>query len=295
MTKSRHARKEPAAKRRKNAAQGANRGLAAEDSSAPKGRKKHKPTPLDELRLIPIPLEDEVHPGDSLADTLLKAIRQHHLRFQSGDILVVKHKIISKAEGRIIDLGTIHPSDESVAWAKQYALDPRVIELALRESRAVIRRKNGVLITETHHGFLCANSGIDVSNVKGGGHALLLPEDSDRSAADLRRTLKKRTGVSIPVIITDSFGRPWREGLTEFAIGIAGMKPLRDDRGRRDSHGYKLKASVEAVADELACAAGLVCGKLNRAPACIVRGFRYDPGPGGVKNMLRPASTDLFR
>jgi coenzyme F420-0:L-glutamate ligase/coenzyme F420-1:gamma-L-glutamate ligase len=207
----------------------------------------------------------------------------------------VKHKIVSKAEGRIVDLATIHPSDESIEWAKQYALDARVIELALRESRAIIRRKNGVLITETHHGFLCANSGVDVSNVNGGGHALLLPEDSDRSAASLRRALKKQTGLAIPVIITDSFGRPWREGLTEFAIGIAGMKPLRDDRGRRDSHGYTLKASVEAVADELASAAGLVCGKLNRAPACIARGFRYDAGTGTVRDLLRSASTDLFR
>ena len=176
------------------------------------------------------------------------------LGLQAGDILVVKHKIVSKSEGRLVDLATMRPSAESIAWAKQYALDARVIELALRESRSVIRRKNGVLITETHHGFLCANSGIDVSNVDGGTHALLLPEDADRSAANLRRALKRRTGFAIPVIITDSFGRPWREGLTEFAIGIAGMKPLRDDRGRRDPHGYKLKASVEAVADELACA-----------------------------------------
>ena len=246
----------------------------------------------NELRIIPIPLRDEVRPGDSLADKILKS---PGVRLQSGDILVIKHKIVSKSEGRLIDLATIEPSDESIAWAKQYALDPRVIELALCESRAVIRRKNGVLITETHHGFLCANSGVDVSNVNGGSHALLLPEDSDRSAANLRRALKKRTGLSIPVIITDSFGRPWRAGLTEFAIGIAGMKPLRDDRGRRDSHGYKLKASIEAVADELACAAGLVCGKLNRAPACIVRGFRYQAGSGKIHELLRPASTDLFR
>jgi coenzyme F420-0:L-glutamate ligase/coenzyme F420-1:gamma-L-glutamate ligase len=217
------------------------------------------------------------------------------LPFQSGDILVVKHKIVSKAEGRLIDLATITPSEESVAWAKPYGLDARVIELALRESRAVIRRKNGVLITETHHGFICANSGVDVSNVDGGSHALLLPEDPDRSAASLSRAIKSSTGFAIPVIITDSFGRPWREGLTEFAIGISGMKPLRDDRGRRDSHGYKLRASVEAVADELACAAGLVCGKLNRAPACLVRGFHYDLGKGSVRNLLRRASTDLFR
>ncbi|HSY93858.1 MAG TPA: coenzyme F420-0:L-glutamate ligase [Candidatus Binatus sp.] len=279
-----------AAKRRKNAAHGASRGAATQDQPAPKGRKNPSHASPTELHLIPISLADEIFPGDSIADKLLDSVR-----FESGDILVVKHKIVSKAEGRLIDLATVQPSAESVAWAKQYTLDARVIELALRESRAVIRRKNGVLITETHHGFLCANSGVDVSNVDGGDHALLLPEEPDRSAANLRRAIKRRTGLAIPVIITDSFGRPWREGLTEFAIGIAGMKPLRDDRGRRDSHGYRLKASVEAIADELACAAGLVCGKLNRAPACIVRGFRYDPGAGGVKDLLRPASGDLFR
>jgi coenzyme F420-0:L-glutamate ligase / coenzyme F420-1:gamma-L-glutamate ligase len=268
---------------------------ASRRKAVPKERKKQPPASSDDLRLIPIQLKEEIHPGDSLADKLLEGLRRRQVSLQTGDILVVKHKIVSKAEGRVVDLTTIEPSAESIAWAKQYALDARVIELALRESRAVIRRKNGVLITETHHGFLCANSGVDVSNVDGGTHALLLPEDSDRSAANLRRALKRRTGLAIPVIITDSFGRPWREGLTDFAIGIAGMKPLRDDRGRSDSHGYKLKASVEAVADELACAAGLVCGKLNRAPACIVRGFRYDPGPGSVRELLRPASTDLFR
>ena len=293
MRKSARTRKKSAAKRRKNAAHGGSRGLAAPDPSAPEGRKKLPRASSNELRLIPIPLQDEILPGDSLPDKLLASLRRH--RLHTGDILIVKHKIVSKSEGRVIDLATIHPSNESIAWAKQYALDPRVIELALRESRAVIRHKNGVLITETPHGFLCANSGVDVSNVNGGTHALLLPEDPDRSAANLRRALKKRTGIALPVIITDSFGRPWREGLTEFAIGIAGMKPLRDDRGRRDSHGYKLRASVEAVADELACAAGLVCGKLNRVPACIVRGFRYDPGPGTVRDLLRPASTDLFR
>jgi coenzyme F420-0:L-glutamate ligase/coenzyme F420-1:gamma-L-glutamate ligase len=287
--------KKSAAKRRKNAAHGASRGLAAQEIPALKGRKKIPRETSNELRLIPIPLADEIRPGDFLADKLLTSFRRRRLRLRAGDILIIKHKIVSKSEGRLVDLATIHPSEESVAWSKQYALDARVIELALRESRAVIRRKNGVLITETHHGFLCANSGVDVSNVNGGGHALLLPEDPDRSAANLRRALKKQTGLSIPVIITDSFGRPWREGLTEVAIGIAGMKPLRDDRGRRDPHGYKLKASVEAVADELACAAGLVCGKLNRAPACIVRGFRYEAGSGKARDLLRPASTDLFR
>ena len=261
----------------------------------PKSASSKTERTVGEVRLIPIPVADEIMPGDSIADVLLESLRRRSLRFQPGDILIVKHKIVSKAEGHFVDLATIKPSDESIAWAKQYDLDARVIELALRESRAVIRRKNGVLITETKHGFLCANSGVDVSNVNGGERALLLPEDADRSAASLRRALHKRTGLSIPVIITDSFGRPWREGLTEFAIGIAGMKALRDDRGRRDPHGYKLKASVEAVADELACAAGLVCGKLNRAPACIVRGFAYQMGAGRVADLLRPAANDLFR
>ena len=250
---------------------------------------------LGEIQLIPIVIADEIAPGTSIADKLLESLRRRRQRLQRGDILTVKHKIVSKSEGRLVDLATIKPSAESIAWATQYNLDARVIELAIRESRSVIRRKNGVLITETQHGFLCANSGIDVSNVDGGKTALLLPEDPDRSAANLRRALTKKTAISVPVVITDSFGRPWREGLTEFAIGIAGMKPLRDDRGKRDPHGYKLKASVEAIADELACAAGLVCGKLNRAPACIVRGFSYESGAGGVASLLRPAANDLFR
>src|SRR3984957_5763341 len=234
MSKSGESVKQLAAKRRKNAAHGASRGSATGNSPAPEGRKKLRPELPSDLRLIAIPFADEIRPGDSLADKLLASLRRHRVRLQSGDILVVKHKVVSKSEGCLVDLATIAPSAESIAWAKQYSLDARVIELALRESRSVIRRKNGVLITETRHGFLCANSGVDVSNVDGGEHALLLPEDPDHSAANLRRALKRRTGLAIPVIITDSFGRPWREGLTEFAIGIAGMKPLRDDRGRRD-------------------------------------------------------------
>jgi coenzyme F420-0:L-glutamate ligase/coenzyme F420-1:gamma-L-glutamate ligase len=262
------------------------------EKSAPKGRKTQTPVPLS---IIPIPIADEINPGDSLTDKLLQALRQNRLAFASGDILVVKHKIVSKAEGRIVDLATITPSADSISWAKKYNLDARVIELALHESRAVIRQKNGVLITETDHGFICANSGVDVSNVDGGHHALLLPVDPDRSARKLHREIKKRTGLDIPILITDTFGRPWREGLVDFCIGIAGMKALRDDRGRRDPHGYTLQASLEAIADELACAAGLVCGKLNRSPACIIRGFPYEPAQGRARDLLRPAANDLFR
>jgi coenzyme F420-0:L-glutamate ligase/coenzyme F420-1:gamma-L-glutamate ligase len=248
-----------------------------------------------ELRIVPIPVAVEIASGDSIADTLLQSLQQLKVTVESGDILVVKHKIVSKAEGQVVDLTSIKPSSESVAWARKYKLDARVIELALRESRAVIRHKNGVLITETHHGFICANSGVDVSNVDGGKNALLLPSDPDYSARKIHREIKKRTALFIPVLITDTFGRPWREGLVDFCIGIAGMKAHRDDRGRCDPHGYTLHASFEAVADELASAAGLVCGKLHRTPACIIRGFAYEPARGRTGELLRPSARDLFR
>jgi coenzyme F420-0:L-glutamate ligase/coenzyme F420-1:gamma-L-glutamate ligase len=248
-----------------------------------------------ELRIIPIPLADEIRPGDSLAEKLIHALKHLNLSLKPGDILIVKHKIVSKAEGQFVPLEQIHPSANSRAWARRYNLDARVTEVALAESQRVVRRKRGVLITETQHGLICANSGVDVSNVNGGRHALLLPEDPDRSAAQLHRELKKRLKLSIPVVITDSFGRPWREGLTEVAIGVAGMQALHDYRGHHDPHGYPLRVTIEAVADELACAAGLVCGKLDRTPTCIIRGFRYRPARGRARDLIRQAATDLFR
>jgi coenzyme F420-0:L-glutamate ligase/coenzyme F420-1:gamma-L-glutamate ligase len=248
-----------------------------------------------EIRILPIAVADEVGPKTSLGDLLLAAARGARLRFEQGDILVVKHKIVSKSEGATAALADIRPSAASRAWARRHGGDARVSELALRESRRIVRRKRGVLITETRHGFICANSGVDVSNVDGGHHAVLLPVDADRSAARLRRELKARTGVEIAVIVSDSFGRPWREGLTEVAIGVAGLRPLVDYRGRRDPHGYSLHATIDAVADELACAAGLVCGKLNRTPACIIRGYAYRRGTGSARELIRPAARDLFR
>lgn len=247
------------------------------------------------LTIIPIPFRDEILPGDSLPEKLQLALKQNKLRLQRGDILILKHKIVSKAEGQLIDLATIKPSRSSRTWARRYKLDARVTELALQQSIRIVRRKRGVLITETPHGLICANGGIDVSNVNGGRHALLLPADPDLSALELHRALKKRLKLSVPVLITDTFGRPWREGLTEVAIGIAGMKAIHDDRGHRDPSGYLLRVSIEAVADELACAAGLVCGKLTRAPACIIRGFPYREARGTARELLRPAKTDLFR
>lgn len=243
--------------------------------------------------VIPVRFRGEIRPGDSLADKIVHALGRQKLR--SGDILVIKHKIVSKAENQLVALASIKPRPSARAWTRRYHLDARVSELALRESRRVVRRRRGVLITETHHGLVCANSGVDVSNVDGGVHALLLPSDPDRSASRLHRELKKRLQLSIPIIISDSFGRPWREGLTEVAIGVAGLKPLHDDRGRHDPQGYHLRVSIEAVADELACAAGLVCGKLTRTPACIIRGFAYRAGNGSARELIRPAKNDLFR
>jgi coenzyme F420-0:L-glutamate ligase/coenzyme F420-1:gamma-L-glutamate ligase len=254
-----------------------------------------KPSPLRGLQVLPVPFPQEIHCGDSLTESLLGALKSNGLRLKAGDILVVKHKIVSKAEGRLVELGKIKASASSRAWARRYRVDARVVELGLAESRRVVRRKRGVLITETSHGLICANSGVDVSNVDGGCHALLLPKDPDASAARLRRALKKRLRLSIPVIITDSFGRPWREGLTEVAIGVAGMQALHDYRGDHDPYGYPLRVSIEAVADELACAAGLVCGKLARTPACIVRGFKARQGRGSARDLIRGAATDLFR
>lgn len=248
-----------------------------------------------EVRILPLPVAGEIRPGDSLSGKLLAAAKKAGIRFQDRDILVVKHKVVSKAEGALVALDEIRPSAASRVWARRYGLDARVTELALQESRRIVRRKRGVLITETRHGFVCANSGVDVSNVDGGRQAALLPKDPDRSAARLRRDVKKHLGREIAVIVSDSFGRPWREGLAEVAIGIAGMQPLVDYRGRRDAHGYQLHSSVDAVADELACAAGLVCGKLAGTPACIIRGFTYRSGNGTARQLIRPAAQDLFR
>src|SRR5258705_10308010 len=250
---------------------------------------------MDELRVISVRVAGEIRPGDSLSAKLLDALKTARLALVKGDILVVKDKVVSKSEGCMVRLDTVRPSAASRAWARQFKVDARVTELALQQSKAVIRRKNGVLITETRHGFVCANSGVDVSNVDGGSHALVLPKNPDLSAARLHRDLKRSTRLAIPVIISDSFGRPWREGLTEVAIGVAGMKALHDYRGRRDPHGYPLRVSLDAVADELACAAGLLSGKLSRTPFVIIRGFRYQRGRGSARELLRPERRDLFR
>lgn len=249
---------------------------------------------IGELRALPVLGIREVFPGDSVANLIVDALALGGLRLHAGDILVVKHKIVSKAEGRTVPLDSVKPSAAASSFARKNGADARVVELALREAKRVVRKER-VLITETQQGLVCANSGVDVSNVDGGKTAVLLPADADRSAARIHRILKQRTGLYIPVIIADSFGRPWREGLCEVAIGVTGMKVIHDYRGNRDPHGYKMHATVEAVADELACVAGLVCGKDSRIPACIMRGYAYRRGKGGARQLVRPAEKNLFR
>lgn len=246
------------------------------------------------LQAIPVTGMPDVANGDSIGDLVSDALMTQRQQFEAGDILVVKHKIVSKSEGRTVALGSVRPSAAARRFAAKNGSDPRVIELALREAQRVVRSKH-VLITETKHGFVCANSGVDVSNVDGGNTALLLPLDPDRSAARIARRLKLRTGLHIPVIIADSFGRAWREGLNEVAIGVAGMLPIHDHRGEIDLYGYKLHSTEECVADELACIAGLVCGKKNSVPACIIRGYPYRRGKGSARQIVRPAARDLFR
>jgi coenzyme F420-0:L-glutamate ligase / coenzyme F420-1:gamma-L-glutamate ligase len=249
---------------------------------------------IGELRAIPVLGIRDVFAGDSVAKLAVDALALGGLRLHDGDILVVKHKIVSKAEGRTVALDSVKPSPAARRFGRENGVDARVVELALREAKRVVRRKH-ILITETHQGLVCANSGVDVSNVDGGKTAVLLPEDADRSAVGIHRELKKRTGLHIPVIIADSFGRPWREGLCEVAIGVAGMKVIHDYRGKCDLYGYQMHSTEEAVADELASVAGLVCGKNSRVPACIIRGYMYRRRNGGARQMVRAKEKDLFR
>jgi coenzyme F420-0:L-glutamate ligase/coenzyme F420-1:gamma-L-glutamate ligase len=250
---------------------------------------------MPELRAIPIEGIGEVRPADDIATLVLAALNSKRKTLSHGDILVITHKIVSKAEGQIVRLSTVKPSRGAQQWAEKYHLDPRITQAALDQSQRVVKRGHGVTITETPHGFVCANSGVDASNVDGGHSVVLLPRDPDRSAQKIHTALKKQLGLAVPVIISDSFGRAWREGLTEVAIGLSGMKALRDSRGAHDPYGYKLKVTLEAVADELAGMAGLACGKLSRIPACIIRGYLYQPGRGRARDLIRPAERDMFR
>lgn len=246
------------------------------------------------VRILGIPGLPEVRPGDALGELLAAALKRNALRLRAGDILVLAQKIVSKAEGRIVPLVKVVPSPLAKAWGGEWRRDPRVVELALSESRRIVRMERGVLVAETRHGFVCANAGVDLSNSPE-ETAILLPVDPDRSAAAVRASLKEETGAEMTVIIADTFGRPWREGQVNVAIGMAGGMPLSDYRGRRDGYGRRLRSTCIARADEIASAAELVMGKLRRVPAALVRGVRLDEGPGGGSSLVRPPDRDLFR
>ncbi|HXG42782.1 MAG TPA: coenzyme F420-0:L-glutamate ligase [Dehalococcoidia bacterium] len=251
--------------------------------------------PPAEVRIIPVSGIGEVGRGQDLAKLIVEAAAAQGTPICSGDVLVVTQKVVSKAEGRTVALADVSPSPRAQELAARLDKDPRLVELVLRESRRIVRAERGVLITETRHGFVCANAGVDASNVAGEGYVALLPEDPDASAEGIRRGIQDLTGAEVAVVISDTFGRPWREGHVNVAIGVAGMSPFADYVGQTDPYGYVLRVTTIAVADELAAAAELVMGKLERVPAAIVRGYRYRPGPGRATDMVRPAERDLFR
>jgi coenzyme F420-0:L-glutamate ligase/coenzyme F420-1:gamma-L-glutamate ligase len=250
---------------------------------------------LGEVRIIPVRGLGDMQPGDDLAALLLAALAQHNQQVQAGDVLVVTQKIVSKAEGRLVDLSTVEPSPFAQTLAEQGRKDAAYYEMVLRESRRIVRMDRGILIAETHHGLICANAGIDESNIGSERVVALLPADPDHSAAQLQHTIMQRTGAQVAVIISDSFGRPWREGQVNVAIGVAGLDPLQDYEGLTDPYGYRLQASVLAVGDELASAAELVMGKTERVPVAIVRGYSYVQASSSASRLLRNPKTDLFR
>ena len=256
-------------------------------------------TRLEVIALGGIP---EIVPGDDLPTLLADRLADLHAAPETSplrpdDVLVVTQKIVSKAEGAIVDLTTVEPRPEAIAFAQRWDRDPRQVEVVLREARRVVRMDNGVIITETAHGFVCANGGVDASNVgpASGSIVTLLPADPDASAARIRAAIRDRLAVDLPVIVSDSFGRPWRWGIVDVAIGVSGMAPLDDLRGSPDADGRVMRSTVRAVADEIASAAELALGKSAGRPVALVRGAHPTRGEGTIREALIPGEMDLFR
>lgn len=248
------------------------------------------------IELLAVPGIEEVEPGADLGELITAAIADAGIGLSDDDVVVVTQKIVSKAEGRVVRLAEVEPSPLARTIARRWGKDPRQVELVLRESDEIVRiGPGGLIISRTRHGFVCANAGVDLSNVGGGESASLLPEDPDGSARRLRDALRDRLGVAPAVIITDSFGRPWRNGITNVAIGVAGLEPLLDLRGTPDSFGRRMQSTVVAVADELASAADLAGGKVEQRPVVVVSGYRYRPGEAGATALVMPPERDLFR
>jgi coenzyme F420-0:L-glutamate ligase/coenzyme F420-1:gamma-L-glutamate ligase len=253
----------------------------------------------DRLEAVAIEGLPEIVPGDDLptlvADALATATDILPLR--DDDVLVVTQKIVSKAEGAVVDLTAVTPRPEAIDYARRYDRDPRQVEVVLRDARRVVRMANGVIITETPHGFVCANGGVDASNVgpRSGDVVTLLPADPDGSADRIRAAIVAQFGHDLPVIVSDSFGRPWRFGIVDVAIGVSGLLPLDDLRGEPDADGRVMRSTVRAVADEIASAAELVLGKTAGRPIAVVRGAEFRRGEGRIADALMPAEMDLFR
>jgi coenzyme F420-0:L-glutamate ligase / coenzyme F420-1:gamma-L-glutamate ligase len=250
-----------------------------------------------EIRVIPVKIAKDVKPGDKLYNLILQSMISQGIELADRDIVVIAQKIVSKAEGQIVPLNSLVPSDFALRLAEDYRKDPRVTELILRQSKNIIKISSGVIITETKHGFICANAGVDQSNIMDSDeNALLLPDDPDASARQIMDMLKEKTNRDIAVIITDSFGRPFRNGQTNVAIGIAGLDPVKSYIGEKDMYGKTLKVTEIAIVDELASAAELVMGKSLGAPIAIVRGYSYAKSENAtIRELLRAKEKDLFR
>jgi coenzyme F420-0:L-glutamate ligase / coenzyme F420-1:gamma-L-glutamate ligase len=247
------------------------------------------------LSIIPVHGLPEVRPKDDLVGLLQKALASIGEGLRDGDVLVFAQKVVSKSEGRLVRLSDVVPSERALAMARESGKDPRQLEVVLGETKKIIRWERGVLISETHHGFVCANAGVDRSNAGAPDTVVLLPVDPDASASRIRELIADRAGPTVAVVITDTFGRAWREGHTNVAIGIAGLPALKRYVGQRDPEGYELRVTEIAVADEIAAAAELVMGKLDRCPVAIVRGLTFEDSDETAREYVRPAARDMFR
>lgn len=251
---------------------------------------------MNRVEIIPVHIATDIRisEGCDLASIILDAIRDNGLELMDRDVVVVTQKIVSKAEGMIVDLASVTPSEQAIKIAREHGKDARVVELVLREAKRIVAIMDGVIITETRHGFVCANSAVDGSNVEG-EHVTLLPLDPDESARRIRYGLMKMTGRRVAVVISDTFGRPFREGQVNVAVGIAGIRPIMDYRGSRDMYGKELRVTSIAVADEVASAAELVMGKSRGIPVAIVRGMEYEEAEdASVRELVREESRDIF-
>jgi coenzyme F420-0:L-glutamate ligase/coenzyme F420-1:gamma-L-glutamate ligase len=249
----------------------------------------------DEIHIIPLRGIPEIRPGDDLNALIIAAIEGRGFAPEDGDVFVVAQKAVSKAEGCLVQLSDIEPSVLATSYAARTDKDPRHVEVVLREAKRIVRMEGGVLIVETRHGFVCANAGVDRSNVLGEETLALLPPDPDASARSIRDAIRTRYGVEVAVVISDTFGRPWREGQTNVAIGVAGIVPLNSYVGQTDTQGYELRVTSICVVDQLAGAAEMVQGKVEGVPVAIVRGARYPRGEGSIAMVIRPPEKDLFR